>query len=471
MPGSDKLIRLRAGAAQVDITPPLGTFLSGSLAGGRPAQVIADPLYARTVLFEHNRRKLAFVTLDLTFVSRHYTTLIRQAAAERLGVAPTAVMVHVTQNHSAPPLGPFLLDEDFSTPAEFAWGTDEAYNQLVIERVLTAMQRAYEALEPVQIAVGSGIEGRLAFNRRGVRQDGTVGMPGSEWDNPLGPGWIRYLEGPIDPELGVLCVRADSLRMVAMLLHYTCHPVHMFRKPLPIVTADWPGAWARELQGTHGEGCVPLVLNGACGNINPWSPYDPDYVEDHRRMGTVLAATTEKVIETLQFREETVLDWGVTHLAIPIKEVAFQELEEAQQFLAEHPDPLWIEEGGRRVDPRWMRAAGVVSVHGAWERDKVLDYEIQVLRVGQTAFVGLPGEPFVEGQLQIKLASPAYPTYVAHATTHTAGYIPTREAFPRGGHEITTANWARLAPEALELIVAGAVSLLNELFAKATGDQ
>ena len=98
------------------------------------------------------------------------------------------------------------------------------------------------------------------------------------------------------------------------------------------------------------------------------------------------------------------------------------------------------------------------------ERDASLDYEIQALRVGDLAIVGLPGEPFVEGQLAIKLGSPAAFTYMAHCAEQYAGYLPTKEALARGGHEVNTRYWAKLVPEALEMVVEGATGVLGELF-------
>lgn len=44
------------------------------------------------------------------------------------------------------------------------------------------------------------------------------------------------------------------------------------------------------------------------------------------------------------------------------------------------------------------------------------------------------------------------------------GYIPTREAFPRGGHEVDLSSWAKLVPNALETIVATAVEMLHDVF-------
>jgi hypothetical protein len=71
----------------------------------------------------------------------------------------------------------------------------------------------------------------------------------------------------------------------------------------------------------------------------------------------------------------------------------------------------------------------------------------------------------VEGQLAIKIGSPARYTFVAHATTEYVGYLPTRDAHQRGGHEVDFSYWAKLCPEALDLIVQNALELLGELFA------
>jgi hypothetical protein len=267
----------------------------------------------------------------------------------------------------------------------------------------------------------------------------------------------------MDPELGVMCLRTDSLRMLAMLVHYTCHPVHGF--PKPIVSADWPGALSDELRRAHGRDCVPLVLNGCCGNINPWPPFDPDYADDCALMGRTLAQTAGGIIDSLTFAEAQTLDWRVGHAALALREVAPKELTWARGVLAKSPTPVFTDETRSSVDPEWMSAASIVSVELLRARGAAMDYEIQAFRVGDTAFVGLPGEPFVEGQLAIKLASPAYPTYVAHCTTQYVGYVPTEDALQRGGHEVNTRYWAKFTPDALARIVQTSVSLLRELFA------
>ena len=430
----------------------------------RPAKLADESLNAKVLVLACGGRKLCFVALDVTIVVRRYTMQIRKAASEEFGFDPEAVMVHATQTHSAPPLGGFMMDEDFQLEPEYAWlgGGTEHYDAFVVEKVVEAIRQAHSALRPVEMGVGSGIEGRVAFNRRAVLRDGSVRLTKRQWVDALGPVDIRYLEGPMDPELGVVCFRTDGLSVPAIVVSYTCHPVHVF--PSLAVSADWPGALSQELRRARGEGCVPLVLNGACGDINPWPPYDPDYVVDHKRMGRMLAETAEKVLETLAFKEAEDLDWAVKHLKIPFREVDSDEFDAARRLLEAHPEPMWADAQRTVVKREWMLAAGLYGLCLQKQREQELDYEIQAFRVGETAFVGLPGEPFVEGQLRIKLASPATSTYVVHCTTQYVGYLPTREAILRGGHEARTSWWSKLAPEALDRVVDGALGTLKALF-------
>ncbi len=436
---------LLAGAAQIDITPPAGTHLAGAIGVHRPARLALDPLHARALVFESAGRRLGLVALDVTIITEEYTAIIREKVATSCGIEPDALMVHATQTHSAPTVGHLMVDPDFEgIPDELSWvgGGDLAYSSMAAERAADAVALACERLEPVEIGASSGIEGRFAFNRRAVRQDGTVGMPPRHWPDDLGPTWIRYIEGPIDPELGVMCVRGYDLHMRAMLVNHTCHPVHTF--PSLSVSADWPGAWAARLQQLYGSDCVPV---------------------DQTLMGEGLAETTAKVVKSIEFTDTATLDYRVQRLPIPIRELTEEEFTWAQGILSGSPTPELVEGDPGRVTSDWAIASSIWSVHLMRQRSPMLDYEIQVLRIGDVAVVGLPGEPFVELGLAIKLASPTLPTWIAHATSQYVGYIPIPGAFARGGHEAETRYWAKLVPEAFDLIRDAATDLLAEVFA------
>ena len=468
-----KTNQLRAGAAMIDITPPAGTHLAGSGAGEhRPAQAVMDPLFARAIVFESGRQRVCMVILDLTIVTQEYSDRIRADIGEQTGIAPEAIIVQATQTHSAPSLGYFMLDPDFSLETseetEYLRGGERAYGDRAAAAAVEAAVEAAGRLQPVRIGLGRGVLGDLAFNRRGIRRDGTIVMPkplGRE-QQPFGIPDICYLEGPMDPEVGVCCVQDMDMKPVAFLLHHTCHPVNVFGSPLTYraVSADWPGAWTREMQQLFGSDAVPLVVNGCCGNINPRHPFDPDCLPDHRRMGRELARMSERIVYNMAFSNNAAVACSVEMVGLPFREIPAERSREVNAILTENPQPPSGANG--EVDPHWFRAASTRSVELCRQRYDEFPYEIQAFRIGDLGVVGLPGEPFVEGQLALKTNSAAPFLFPAHLTTHYVGYLPTRAAYARGGHEANedVTYWAKLAPGCLETVVERARTMVQELF-------
>jgi len=450
---------LRAGAAQADITPPMGTQIAGAISSRRPVQSVMDPLFAKALVLQLGERKVCLVSMDLLAITRQWVEEIRRHAAH-LGFGPDAVIVHVTQNHAAPAFGHFMVtDECGLVPPEHDWlrGGDRNYNPIALEGAVQAIEAADAALEPVAMAFGAGIDGRVAFNRRFVMRDGRGEMfGGGDREN------ILYREGPADPEVGLVLLRACDGRNVAALLHHTCHPTHSFGGNT--ITAGWPGEWCSHMREHLGDTCVPLVINGCCGNVHHRDVLDPNFTESAERVGRLLAESTSRLLPDLQFGPVDALDLRTSHIDIPLRQVDPEDLAAARQSISEHPDPIWIGDGQAKVHTDWFYALSRIDLAGLVARRPVFDYEIQVLRIGDLAVAALIGEPFVEGQLDIKLRSPARRTFVAHMCNAYVGYLPTKEALARGGYETKTAHWSKLCPDALETVVDATVEMLAAAF-------
>jgi neutral ceramidase len=456
---------MKAGAAVVDITPKPGVHLGGSVGGYRASQVVLDPLYARAAVFSNGDYTICLLALDVIIITREYTDHIRAAAAERFGLEPEAIMVHATHTHSAPSLGHFMVDDKYPTiPADkqFVRGGDLSYAEPAADLAVEAIGQALANMEKVTLGTGSGAADGIAFNRRAVMRDGKVTMPWlfSTREHPAGRSDILHLEGPVDPEVGILATQKADGRLGPMLLTFSCHPVNQFTKPSAAVSADWPGAWAHGMTKLTGAGSQAVVLNGCGGNINPIPPFQPDFVPDHRKMGRVLTNISFQVLETLQFSSDEQVDFLTRNIQLKIRQVDADELAKAEEYLAQNSEPPWLKDHPELIDPQWSRAAWLRSIEMLRQRSPEVDYEIQVFRIGGAAFVSLPGEPFIEGQLAIKQASPFRFTQVVHCTTQYIAYFPTREAYPRGGHETF---FCKVVPGSLEQIVEAASEMLQEL--------
>lgn len=430
-----------------------------------------ERLFARALVLEQNGRKLCIVAPDLAMIAAPWSRRIRQAIHERCGIAYDDVMVSFPQIHSAPAIGNFILDDELpNVPPEHDYlrGSQQVFNEWATGRLIEAAVQANANLVPVEMAVGRAVRDDLAFNRRGVRRDGIVTMPWfyKKENQPLGPTDILYIEGPMDPEVGLMAFKDESGRFVAALLHHTCHPVNVYATAKHDISSDWPGTWAAGVESLLGESCVAMVLNGCCGNINPWPAFTPDLMPDHQRMGRELTRTVETLLPTLTFNSPSILEGVSRSIPLPIRDVSPADRAWAEKMLKDYPQPLWKKENPKEVEWEWMQAAMLMSLELERARSPNYDCGIQVFRVGSTAIIGLPGEPFVEGQLAIKQASPAEMTFVVHLTNDSAGYIPPVAAYARGGLEIGTkpSMIHRVAPGGLECLVEETRKTLKEMF-------
>ena len=103
----------------------------------------------------------------------------------------------------------------------------------------------------------------------------------------------------------------------------------------------------------------------------------------------------------------------------------------------------------------WQRRVGT--------RELLEDVEIQVIAIGDVAFVGYPAEYFTEFGLRTKAESPFPTTVVAELANGWHGYVPTVEAFAHGGYEPRLGYQSRLVPEAGDLMCNTALDLLRDL--------
>ena len=72
-----------------------------------------------------------------------------------------------------------------------------------------------------------------------------------------------------------------------------------------------------------------------------------------------------------------------------------------------------------------------------YDPDEIIPRETQAIRIGDAVFCSAPGEYFVEWGLEIKKWSPFEHTFIVELANDSVGYIPTWEAFRRGGYEAT----------------------------------
>ncbi len=473
----DKSVRtsgsVNVGFGSSDITPWEGVHLAGAAMGEyRPARFVRHRLFAKASVFK-GEKTICILGLDVIMITKPYGDYIKQKIMEEFGLDYGAIMVFAIQSHSAPSIGGLMLDEDFPLELppdkEFIAGTNSEYCRFACDKALEAVRAAFARIRPLKMDVKSGNKHGLAFCRRAIMTDGHMEMfpANGASSHPLGPD-ILYLESPADDEVGVACFKDQGMNIVGSLLHFTCHPVNDFCTPSLhyAVSPDWCGTWSEKLQQKLNIGEIPTVLNGCCGNINPYDPYTPDFVMDSERMGGELAQLAERIILSMEFRdsdEPLAVDYYSCDVPLEYRDIPEERMKEVEEQL---------KDGGYKVgpdgnaDPDWFLAASTYSAVCCRKREPLFQYPIQVFRIGGLAVVSMAGEPFTDGQFDIKLRSKAAFTYVTHCANKYVGYLPHANGYDFDGHESNSKYtfWAKARRGSLEKICDAIVDGIEKLF-------
>ncbi len=391
-------------------------------------------------------------------LDRQNVAFMRQVIGSQCDVPPDNVLIHATHTHSAPAAsGKIGLAEEVAPHV--------ADIQALLRKAASAVSEADYALKDrawgdAVFAVGKAREQRLCFNRRLRRRDGTTQMNWEALQPNFDPSEILQPWGPADPELVCLSVRHEQ-NLAATVVNFGLHPAILAGDNW-LYSADFPGYLAEALSRTLGEKCTSVFLNGCCGDVN-----HVDYRERFQGRGYQMA---QRVGYMLAAAAHEAVNAGVPvetdHLQVSRELVALQRL----KISSSQRD--WCEqvlEDARR-HPRQGQVDGVPDVYYAklrlrmWrEQDEPDHAEVMVIRVGDVAIVGLPGEAFSQLGLEIKRRSPAPHTLVAGLSNDAIGYLPTQESFEQGGYE-TTPGSTFYEPGSAERIVASAVTQLEQLF-------
>ncbi|MCJ7798148.1 MAG: hypothetical protein MUQ56_15525, partial [Thermoleophilia bacterium] len=147
---------LRAGFAETDITPPIGTHKIGWITD-IVIDGIADPLFARIAVIESGGDRVGFIQLDTLCIRWTQTNDIRHRIEDRHGFPGDKIMVAATHNHAGP-----AVAHCGDVPR------DDAYVETMVGKIVDCFGQALESTREAEIGFASVPEWKISHNRRVV---------------------------------------------------------------------------------------------------------------------------------------------------------------------------------------------------------------------------------------------------------------------------------------------------------------
>ncbi len=435
-----------AGVAEIAITPPPGLKMAGFAERAGPATGTHDELYARAAVFDcRNGRKSAVCVVDVCELDAEIVAAVRQRAA-RNAIQPERLMLAATHTHSGPSL-------DCDNELNQRWRVE------LEERLAEVIMMADVARRPARIGAAAGAVDGVGGNRR----------------DPL--------HGPVDRAVNVM--RLDDARtgkIMGVIVNHACHATTLDLKNL-LYTADYPGQVCAHVRASLPDQPVVLFLNGACGDINPGGysaedsalgrPIPNRTFERAARIGAIIGEESVRLARTIQPRGEFDVRGGSLPLRLPVRDGMLPA--DAQHVYAAALEKLRAARAGGAA-PAEIDRLRLECVYAGCERNYAqrrfklpngeLTTELQGIVVGDTVFLGLPGEVFNELGAAIKAQSPFASTFLVGYANDDAGYFPTPAALRQGGYEVKTTKFGDVA---INRLTGWAGLLLQGLFTPAAG--
>jgi hypothetical protein len=386
---------LDIGVGTADITPDVKAYrvpMAGYGARlGRPATGVHDPLEAKVLFLCDGAELSVLVCCDLRSITPEFKQAIAEQCAD-LKVDADHLFMAASHTHD----GPSMYPEKFW---QMQFGKyDPAIIAPMASAVAAAIHDAAKNAAPARVGFGEFEALGFTRNRRWGYDTEARKAAG---ETPL-----------TEPVVWMLRVDGMDGACRALLVNFACHPTILDADNM-LLSAEWPGVMRRELERLM-PGATTLFTNGGEGDQSPDGATGESNFQQMEDFGTRLARLIAEKAKTIETKPDL-----SAHCA---------------RVLAELP-PLAFPESAKAKHAAYAEAAIAALPRKA---------EIQMLRIGPAALVGLPGEPIlavaqaVRESVQAAGVERAVPVGLAN---DYSGYIVNEKECAHGGYEVESRSY------------------------------
>ena len=405
----------KAGYCKLDVTPPLGSDLSGYFYR-RAADGITDPLYLIALAVSDGERTAVVMAADYIGIKMRYADRIRAAVSERTGLPAGNVMIAALHQHTAP----CLADPEEKNTALRDGNFVDVFVRKCADAALMAIDDLSEA--SVRTAAEPTAE-PIAFVRRYFsEEEGVVTNP------------------PSRLTLTGRCAEADNtVRLVRFvregandiaLINFSTHPDVISGTK---ITYDWPGH-ARRLVEEEIPGVSAIFFTGCQGDSNHIDFFRPKdrrlrgtNLEHSRWMGRMVADAVKRSWDRAEKRDCAGVFTQSRVIFNRTNDEDADKYDACKKFLEENAD------GAHKAHITDLAyATRVVALRTS---PIFRPIPLFALRFGEVVIFGFGGEAFTAYGGAIRGLVPDGFAVSAVCANGYEGYFPTAEAFAQGGYE------------------------------------
>lgn len=432
-----------AGFHCVEIQPPLGLRIPGYY-NIRLAEGTADPLYLRAAAFACGEEKAVVFNVECIGMNAAACDIVRKRIQDACGIPEDAVYINCIHSHTSyiiVPPDPELDDMDI-------------HLHKVFQQFVDCAKLALNDLKPCTILTATGEAKGIAFVRRYRMKDGTV-----RTNPPYGDPDVVAPIGQPDDHVRLIRIQREGAKEI-LIVHFGNHADMIGGN---LYTPDWPGYLVRDLDAVLEGKVNTMFLLGPEGDLNHRNFYNPlltlKGVDNAKGAARML---TGAVLRVYDLAKPVACD--TLRIAHKYVQVGKNTYDPAQLPMAEEIAKIYRTKGSAAPELRDypMRCPEALRIVANMARPEFFNLRISGLRLGDIAFIGIPGEPFASVGLDIVAKSNMPMTLVTAITNGYEGYYPNAAAYNEPGYSYEKCA-SPFAPDCAAKLIEGAMDVLKQL--------
>lgn len=445
---------VKVGFSRVVVTPPLGTNIHGYF-HQRLTEGVLDDLEVNAVAVSKDDSTVLLITLDCEASTTDYCEKVRETVAEATGVPKHSVYLHSTHTH----VGPCFGTEDKNTN-----DIDREYYSYTIKKIVDACVYAIADLKFARMGIAVSKAERIGFNRRYLMKDGsTKTNPGVN-----NPDIVKSI-GLLDERVNVIRFERECGDNI-VIGNYGNHPDVIGNN---LISSDWLG-FARRTFERAIDNTKAIFFNGAQGDINHvnvkpvggdlngmFNDFD-DVTRGYahsRHMGNVVAGAMMNVYEKVEFIPVSEVKSTEIVVNVPSNMPKPEDMEKAYYI-----QKMVDEDRRDELPEKGMLLTTVIAEAGRMIRlehgPETFPMNLTAIKIGDVAFIGIPGEPFTGVGMGLKEAKGYKMVCPTCLTNGSRGYFPMKDSYDEGGYEARSSNYKE---GVAEIIIDEGKKLLDSL--------
>lgn len=408
----------RAGYGREKVMPDKPLTLGGSGTADRESEGNLDFLYVTCIaVTDEKNQTVLLITQDFLNADDSFVVPAKEKIAEATGISIENIMVSGTHTHSAPAI------TNLSFPGM------AAYREIYYKGMVKAAETALADRSPAKVQTGSVWAEGMAFSRQYILPDGTMVNNASTKLNPTG-----HPDEPDQEAQLIRFVREAEGKKDILVMNYPIHATFNGSASDKMICSDAPGSIRYYIEKKANMHVAYFIA--AAGNQVPDSKLKEErHGMDWEEYGHTLGQTIVDYLPQLQEVKTGDIQLKKQVFVATTNKDKVEMLPQAKEIMSAYSA------GGTKKCNPLVEEYGLSSV---WEAQAIVkraelgattELPLNVLAIGETAFIFAPYEMFAPTGMYIKENSPYDMTFVVTCANGSYGYLPTDRAYDYGVYE------------------------------------